>query len=130
MGMVLYPVYKDEKLYNMSDNYGDLNRWSSTQAYISKKGGYPFLYSATRYKKVTLEGYDREEVEKIFSGYSDSDIPSKRKVNIISIMREEYVDFSQNDIKGFDKYRFYEDTYGALAVNYYPEDELFYSQIY
>ena len=79
---------------------------------------------------MTLEGYDREEVEKIFSGYSDSDIPSKRKVNIISIMREEYVDFSQNDIKGFDKYRFYEDTYGALAVNYYPEDELFYSQIY
>lgn len=35
-----------------------------------------------------------------------------------------------NAYLGFDKYRFYEDTFGAMTKNYYPEDELFYKQIY
>ncbi|MDE6620541.1 MAG: sulfatase-like hydrolase/transferase [Lachnospiraceae bacterium] len=35
-----------------------------------------------------------------------------------------------NAYLGFDRYRFYEDTFGAMTGNYYPEDELFYKQIY
>lgn len=31
---------------------------------------------------------------------------------------------------GFERYRFYEDTFGAMTEAYYPEDAVFYKQIY
>lgn len=35
-----------------------------------------------------------------------------------------------NEYLGFECYRFYEDSFGAMTQSYYPEDELFYKQIY
>lgn len=211
-----YPTYKDNQLYDSFENYEELNRWSTTQAYVSHGFYYPFIHSISQYKETVPDGYDKVAVENLFSEYSDKDIPSDRKVNIIAVMREAYVDFSQYDIVGFDnscfdmyhqlqeesytgdlivnifgggttdterdfltgdyklrnfrgntnsyvwylksqgytvegshpfyqwfynrrnvnqylgfsRYRYYEDTFGAMTEKYYPEDELMYTQIY
>lgn len=117
-------TYKADKLYNSFENYAILNRWSSTQEYISKGFFYPFIHSMFQYKEIEPDGYDKKIAEALLAGYSDSDIPEDKKVNVIIVMREAYADFSRYDIEGFDNssydlfHQLKEDSYtGDLLVN-------------
>ncbi len=118
------PVYLDEGRYDGVQNYDYLNQWSATQNYISHGFFYPFLHSITEFVETPPEGYTQEEAEELLGAYADSHIPQDRKVNIISMMREAYVDFSQYGIEGLDcsGYELYhqleeESYHGTLVTN-------------
>lgn len=118
------PVYLDNSRYNSVENYDYLNQWSATQNYISHGFFYPFIHSITEFVKTPPEGYTQNEAEELLGAYADADIPEDRKVNIISLMREAYVDFSLYGIEGLntDGYERYhqleaESYHGDLVTN-------------
>lgn len=94
--------YLDGGLYNSVQNYEHLNQWSPTQNYISRGFFYPFLHSITECVETAPEGYTEEKAEALLAAYQDADIPEEKKVSVIAVMREAYVDFSQFDIDGLD----------------------------
>ncbi len=96
------PAYINGDLYNSVENYEYLNRWSPTQNYISHGFFYPFFHSAKEFVDTPPVGYSVKEAESLLSAYEDADIPEERKVNVIAMMREAYVDFSQFEIDGLD----------------------------
>lgn len=101
-GFGLWNTYMDATLYSSVENYEHLNRWSPTQNYISHGFFYPFLHSITEFVETPPEGYNEKEAAALLAQYQDADIPEDKQVNVISIMREAYVDFSQFDIEGLD----------------------------
>ena len=114
------PVYLDEGRYDGVENYDYLNQWSATQNYISHGFFYPFLHSITEMVETPPEGYSQEEAEELLGAYTDADIPQDRKVNVISMMREAYVDFSQYGIEGLDCSGY--DLYHQLEAESYHGD--------
>ena len=124
VGAVLSPVYLDEDIYNGVENYEYLNQWSATQNYISHGFLYPFLHSITEMVETPPKGYSEDTAEELLSAYTDADIPEDRRVNVIALMREAYVDFSRYGIEGLDTsgYNFYhrleeESYHGDLVTN-------------
>ena len=124
VGAALSPVYLDEDIYNGVENYEYLNQWSATQNYISHGFLYPFLHSITEMVETPPKGYSEDTAEDLLSAYTDADIPEDRKVNVIALMREAYVDFSRYGIEGLDTsgYDFYhrleeESYHGDLVTN-------------
>ena len=124
VGAALSPVYLDEDIYNGVENYEYLNQWSATQNYISHGFLYPFLHSITEMVETPPKGYSEDTAEELLSAYTDADIPEDRRVNVIALMREAYVDFSRYGIEGLDTsgYDFYhqleeESYHGDLVTN-------------
>lgn len=113
----LWPTYMDTSLYNSIENFEILNRWSATQNYVSRGFIYPFIHSITELKTVEPDGYDREEAEEMINAYDDADIPEEKRVNIITVMREAYVDFSDYGIEGLDCSE-YEGFHSLLEESY------------
>lgn len=121
---VLAPVYMDEDIYTGVENYEYLNQWSATQNYISHGFLYPFIHRITEMVETPPKGYSEDTAEELLAAYTDADIPEDRKVNVIALMREAYVDFSRYDIEGLDAsgYAFYhqleeESYHGDLVTN-------------
>ena len=96
------PAYLDDELYGRVDNYEYLNQWSATQVYIAHGFFYPFIHSVKDSLDFPPSGYSEGKTRELLSGYEDADIPEDRKINIIALMREAYVDFSRYDITGLD----------------------------
>ena len=124
VGAALSPVYLDEDIYNGVENYEYLNQWSATQNYISHGFLYPFLHSIMEMVETPPKGYSEDTAEELLSAYTDADIPEDRRVNVIALMREAYVDFSRYGIEGLDTsgYDFYhqleeESYHGDLVTN-------------
>ena len=117
---VMAPVYLDESRYDSVENYAYLNRWAATQDYISHGFFYPFIHSITEMVETPPDGYSQEETEEILASYTDADVPEDRKVNVISLMREAYVDFSRYDIEGLDCSGY--DLYHQLEAESYHGD--------
>lgn len=117
---VVAPVYLDESRYDSVENYAYLNRWAATQDYISHGFFYPFIHSITEMVETPPDGYSQEETEEILASYTDADVPEDRKVNVISLMREAYVDFSRYDIEGLDCSGY--DLYHQLEAESYHGD--------
>ena len=117
---VVAPVYLDESRYDSVENYAYLNRWAATQDYISHGFFYPFIHSITEMVETPPDGYSQEETEEILASYTDADVPEDRKVNVISLMREAYVDFSRYDIEGLDCSGY--DPYHQLEAESYHGD--------
>ena len=99
---VLSPVYLDKKLYDSVENYEELNRWSPTQNYIAHGFFYPFLHSISDFVEMPPAGYHKSQAVELLDSYQDADIPEDKRVHIIALMREAYVDFSQYDVPGVD----------------------------
>lgn len=117
---VVAPVYLDESRYDSVENYAYLYRWAATQDYISHGFFYPFIHSITEMVETPPDGYSQEETEEILASYTDADVPEDRKVNVISLMREAYVDFSRYDIEGLDCSGY--DLYHQLEAESYHGD--------
>ncbi len=76
--------------------------WEPTEYAVSRGGLYPFLHSIYNENEKIPENYNSQNIQNLLSEYPESDIPSDRKVNIIALMREAYVDFSAFNINGLD----------------------------
>lgn len=88
-------IYMDGKYYSETENYSLINRWASTQVFISRGFIYPFIYSSKASNDVPPEGYDKEAALERLSSFDYSDIPDDKKVHVISVMLEAYNDFSK-----------------------------------
>lgn len=95
-------IYTDKNLYNNLENFRILNKWSSTQNYISRGFIYPFIHSITDFIVEAPDGYSENKAKNLILQYEDEDIPDDKKINVIAIMREAYVDFSKYNIDGLD----------------------------
>lgn len=110
VGAGLYmTVYKSETVYDMTANERDINKWNTNQVFVSKGFVYPFIYSIQDAVPNPPEGYSTSAAEGILSRYETDDIPSDKKVNIISVMLEAYADLSEWDALNFE-----EDVYAGL----------------
>lgn len=118
--LFLLPVYLDTAVYDAVDNYDLLNRWNPSQNYIAHGFVYPFLHSITGFAGLPPEGYQAAKAEEILSAYQDADIPPDRRINIIAVMREAYVDFSRYGVEGLDPASF--ELYHQLEAESYTGD--------
>ncbi len=98
----LSPIYFNKDVYDSVENYEGLNRWSPTQNYIAHGFFYPFIHSISDFVEMPPAGYQKSQAAELLAAYQDADIPADKQVNIIAIMREAYVDFSQYDVPGVD----------------------------
>ena len=122
LGTVIFPVlYENDELYR---SLGTDTYWTPTEYAVSRGGIYPFLYSINSAFEDAPEEYNEECIKNILSEYEEFDIPQEKKVNVIALMREAYVDFSNFDIDGLDcsGYKVYheleEESYtGSLVTN-------------
>ena len=97
-------AYTSAKVYNtMTANYDHINRWAATQLYISKGFVYPFLHSITAGAAREPEGYDEAETARMLAQYADAAIPADKKVDLITLQLEAFVDFSAfENVEGID----------------------------
>ncbi len=125
---LIYPlvnVYSDDVLYNdKTHNYEHINRWSSTQVYVSKGFVYPFLHSISEAFPSKPEGYTEQKARDILSDFDDGKISEDKKVNIIGIMLEAFCDMETIGIENIpdDVYKIWHDlkdnsVRGTLVTN-------------
>lgn len=106
---VFHNIYMDSKIYRITENNGFINKWSSTQVYISKGFIYPFIYSIKANIDSPPAGYNEKQAKKILESYAYSEIPENKRVNVIAVMLEAYNDFSK-----FEQLKFNIDVYEYL----------------
>lgn len=116
-------VYANDEIYAVTTrNFDYINRWSSTQLYISKGFVYPFLHSAFSGTEKAPEGYSSARAEALLEPYADADIPEDRKADIIAIQLEAFADFSRfGAVPGVDWEKAYS-TYHTLEEESYTGD--------
>ena len=102
----LVSVYASDTIYNENTNQEHINKWSSTQQYLSRGLLYPFLHSVKDALPNPPEGYSAKEAAALLSQYEDADIPEDRKVNVVGVMLEAFADFSV-----YDQIEFQQDVY-------------------
>ena len=106
--------------YQKTENIALINRWGSTQQFISRGFIYPFLYSSKDAGMKKPDGYNKKEIENSLKDIKEDDIPGDKKVNIIAIMMEAYGDFSVYPQIEFDSEN---DPYAAFnrikEISYY-----------
>lgn len=103
----LCKVYSDDDLYNhKTHNYDYINRWSSTQVYVSKGFVYPFLHSVSEAFPQKPEGYTEQKAKDVLSAHKDGKISENKKVNVIGVMLEAFCDMQTIGIQGIP-----DDTY-------------------
>lgn len=117
------PVLKvcaDDDIYkNKTQNFDLINRWSSTQVYLSKGFVYPFLHSVGEGRLKPPEGYRTAEARALLDQYTPQDIPEERKVDLIFLQLEAFSDFSRlGGVEGIDFEKAY-GTYHALEAESY-----------
>lgn len=99
-----WQAYTSNRVYDtMTGNYAHINRWATTQNYISKGFVYPFLHSISANAVQVPEGYREEEAEKLLAAFTDGEIPEENKVDLITLQLEAFADFSRfESVKGID----------------------------
>lgn len=96
-------VYFDTHIYDIeTQNYEHINRWSSTQVYVSKGFVYPFIHSISQSFDSPPEYYSEEEAETILSRYKEEYTDDSKKVNVIAIMLEAFCDLEQFGVEGIN----------------------------
>lgn len=115
-----WKFYEDKDLYNArTANYDYINRWSSTQVYISKGFVYPFLHSVTVGSIKAPGGYSERETAALLESYVSADIPAEEQVDVITLQLEAFADFSRfAGVEGVDWERAYA-VYHALEAESY-----------
>lgn len=99
LAAALVPVYTDDSLYA---SITEGNWWEPRDAYAKRGFLYPFLHSASSCAAAPPDGYSQDEALALLNAYTDAGIPDDRKINVIGLMRESYVDFSRYHLDGLD----------------------------
>lgn len=107
--LAMIPVYGSDDIYQANANEEHINKWASSQQYMSRGLLYPFLHSIKDAFPEPPEGYDQKEAAQWLEAYQDADIPEDRKVNIVGVMLEAFADFSS-----FDQIEFTQDVYAGI----------------
>ncbi len=112
--LLCVPVAKfvaDNDIYNnKTQNFDQIERWSSTQLYLSKGFVYPFLHSITASGIKPPAGYSAAAARSLLASYTPKDIPAEERVDIIAIQLEAFADFSLfKNVEGVD----FEKAYGV-----------------
>ena len=107
--LAMVPVYGSDDIYQANANEEHINKWASSQQYMSRGLLYPFLHSIKDAFPEPPEGYDQKEAAQWLEAYQDADIPEDRKVNIVGVMLEAFADFSS-----FDQIEFTQDVYAGI----------------
>lgn len=89
---LFFTVYQDTDLYNATNNYAIVNRWSETQVYQSRGFLYPFLYSSVTAKDTPPEDYDARRAAAVLSAYEQEQ--QEEQVSVMAIMLEAYADLT------------------------------------
>ena len=89
MGIFLGGDY-EQKLTN--NTY--INPWSDVEVYVSRGALYSFLHSARDMFHEPPAGYQADIAQMVFEQYEDADIPSEKKVSVMGIMLEAFVDLT------------------------------------
>lgn len=120
LGGFLYTgPYTSPTLYQSFPSWSMLNPWIDTNQYISRGGIYPFIYSIPAAFPQEPDGYDEDTAKTILQGYTTDAIPEDRKVNVIVVMLEAFVDISdETDLLIRDAYA---DYHRLLAESYHGE---------
>ena len=113
-------LMENTDVYNSkTQNFDQIERWSSTQVYLSKGFVYPFLHSITAGAVKPPAGYSQAETRALLESCTPEDIPEEKKVALIAIQLEAFADFSLFDgVEGIDFHRAYE-AYHALEAESY-----------
>lgn len=99
-----------------TENVTYINRWASTQVYISKGFVYPFIYSTTAAKLEAPDGYDEDQTVSLLDSYEDTDIPEGQKVDLIMLQLEAFSDLSRiSGLEGIDWKKAYSIYHGIEA---------------
>ena len=116
----LSKVYTDKDIYdNKTQNFTYINRWSSTQLYISKGFVYPFLHSTTEGTIKEPKGYNERQTAELLAFYEDQNIPEDEKVDIITLQLEAFADFSRFEgVEGIDWESAYSVYHGIESESY------------
>lgn len=104
-----YKLYTNASLYNATENFGLVSRWSATGQYVSRGFIYPFLYSVKDAQEKPPEGYDKAEAAAILGEYEYDNIPQDKKVNVVAVMLEAFNDFTKFGVLDFSG-----DVYGPF----------------
>ena len=107
--LAMVPVYGSDDIYQANANEEHINKWASSQQYMSRGLLYPFLHSIKEAFPEPPEGYDQKEAAQWLEAYQDADIPEDKKVNIVGVMLEAFADFSS-----FDQIEFTQDVYAGI----------------
>ena len=110
--VLCFPMAKlcgDDTIYSSrTQNFDQIERWSSTQVYLSKGFVYPFLHSVTAGAVKPPAGYSQSETVALLNAYTPEDIPEEKKVDLIAIQLEAFADFSLFEgVEGVDFHRAY-----------------------
>jgi len=118
---VVYPgvlLYGDDNTYNnRTQSFEHINRWSSTQLYISKGFVYPFLHSIKTASPARPAGYSDQAARDILAEYTPADIPAEKKVTILAIQLEAFNDLTAIGFTDIDP-SVYEDFYTLRDEGY------------
>ena len=116
-------IYCSDKVYDSVGNTDFINTWLNTQKSQIRGLVYPFINSINEYNYTKPDNYNEKQMEEKLKTYTYMDIPSDKKVNIISIMFEAYNDFSKYDNIDFnyDVYELFHDIeenslYGSIVT--------------
>lgn len=94
-------VYSNEDIYNNKTSNFDhiVNLWDA-QVYVSKGFIYPFIYSIHDSPYGPPDGYIEDLAIDVLSNYEDINIPEDRRVNVMIIQLETFVDLEAVGFKG------------------------------
>jgi len=71
-----------------------INQWSDVEVYVSRGALYSFLHSARDMFYEPPAGYQADIAQMVFEQYKDADIPEEKKVSVMGIMLEAFVDLT------------------------------------
>ena len=117
--LAAYPMtrlYASDKVYKeKAYNFNYFNQWSDTQQFVARGYWYPFLHSIKALVPHPPAGYDEAEAEAKLAAFTDEDMPSDRKFDLVMLQLEAFADMSRfAGIEGVDL-SFY-DEYHALEA--------------
>ncbi|NLV51247.1 MAG: sulfatase-like hydrolase/transferase [Clostridiales bacterium] len=96
LGVFAYStVYINPSVYNMTENYELVSRWSATGQYVSRGFVYPFINSIKSAKVKPPEGYDETAARNELARRINESIPEKERISFIVVQLEAFNDFSK-----------------------------------
>lgn len=102
------PLYTSAEIYDVkTSNTALINPYSENDQFISKGFVYPFLHSIKDAFHPAPDGYDANGAKAALDAYTDEEIPTDKRVNVVAVMLEAYNDFSR-----FENLHFVRDVYG------------------